>query len=152
MNSRAGANCERVDYANGYKNKTALTRMGQVTFAVPQMRSSSFYPSALERSSRSEQAMNLALVEIYVQGVSTRKIIEVLQKLVGRVSGFQLKCQFGRDQPGRGTAGRLARQLAAAQAGKDGEMNSRAAGLRSRPVRAPPPAAGATPAASHQCR
>ena len=42
-----------------------------------------FYPSALERGSRSEQSVNLALAEMYVQGVSTRKVIEVLQKLVG---------------------------------------------------------------------
>ena len=42
-----------------------------------------FTPAPLERGSRSEQAMNLALAEMYVQGVSTRKVIEVLQKLVG---------------------------------------------------------------------
>ena len=47
------------------------------------MRSGGFYPSALERGSRSEQAMNLALAEMYVQGVSTRKVITVLHKLVG---------------------------------------------------------------------
>jgi transposase-like protein len=74
---------ERVDYANGYKSKTVLTRLGELTFEVPQVRSGGFYPSALERGSRSEQAMNLALAEMYVQGVSTRKVITVLQKLVG---------------------------------------------------------------------
>ena len=60
-----------------------LTRMGEITFEVPQVRSGEFYPSALERGSRSEQSVNLALAEMYVQGVSTRKVIEVLQKLVG---------------------------------------------------------------------
>jgi putative transposase len=60
-----------------------LTRMGEITFEVPQVRSGGFYPSALERGSRSEQSVNLALAEMYVQGVSTRKVIEVLQKLVG---------------------------------------------------------------------
>jgi putative transposase len=60
-----------------------LTRMGEITFEVPQVRSSGFYPSALERGSRSEQSMNLALAEMYVQGVSTRKVITVLQQLVG---------------------------------------------------------------------
>jgi putative transposase len=74
---------ERVDYANGFKNKTMLTRLGEIEFAVPQVRQSGFYPTALEKGSRSEQAMNLALAEMYVQGVSTRKVIEVLQKLVG---------------------------------------------------------------------
>lgn len=74
---------QRTDYANGFKPKTMLTRMGEITFDVPQARSGGFYPSALEKGCRSEQAVNLALAEMYVQGVSTRKVIEVLQKLVG---------------------------------------------------------------------
>ena len=73
----------RVDHANGYKNKTMLTRLGSIDFAVPQVRGSGFYPSALEKGSRSEQAMNLALAEMYVQGVSTRRVITVLQSLLG---------------------------------------------------------------------
>jgi len=44
--------------ANSFKNKTLLTRLGEVTYEVPQMRSGDLYPSALERTSRSEQAMN----------------------------------------------------------------------------------------------
>ena len=74
---------ERRDYANGFKPKTLLTRLGEITFAVPQTREAGFYPSALEKGSRTEQALNLALAEMYVQGVSTRKVIEVLQRLVG---------------------------------------------------------------------
>ena len=74
---------QRIDQANGYKPKTMLTRMGDITFEVPQVRSSGVYPSALERGSRSEQSMNLALAEMYVQGVSTRLRLTVLQKLVG---------------------------------------------------------------------
>ena len=50
---------------------------------MPQVRERGFYPSALERGCRSERAMNLALAEMYVQGISTRKMIMVLQKLVG---------------------------------------------------------------------
>jgi putative transposase len=73
----------RVDYANGFKNKTLLTRLGRIAFDVPQVRGSGFYPSALEKGSRSEQAMNLALAEMYVQGVSTRRVITVLQSLLG---------------------------------------------------------------------
>jgi transposase-like protein len=74
---------QRRDYANGFKSKTVLTRLGEIEFKVPQVRSGGFYPSALERGSRSEQAMNLALAEMYVQGVCTRKVITILQKLVG---------------------------------------------------------------------
>ena len=73
----------RVDHANGFKNKTMLTRLGSIDFDVPQVRASGFYPSALEKGSRSEQAMNLALAEMYVQGVSTRRVITVLQSLLG---------------------------------------------------------------------
>ena len=74
---------DRSGYANGFKPKTVLTRMGEITFAVPQVRDSSFYPSALDKGSRTEQAVNLALAEMYIQGVSTRRVIEVLQRLVG---------------------------------------------------------------------
>ena len=73
----------RKDYANGYKPKTVLTRLGQITFDVPQVRGGGFYPSALDKGSRTEQAVNIALAEMYVQGVSTRRVIEVLQRLVG---------------------------------------------------------------------
>jgi putative transposase len=74
---------ERSGYANGFKPKTIMTRLGEVTFDVPQVRDSSFYPSALERGSRTEQALNLALAEMYVQGVSTRKVCDILVKLLG---------------------------------------------------------------------
>ena len=73
----------RVDYANGYKPKTIMTRVGELTFDVPQVRNSGFYPSALEKGSRTEQALNIALAEMYVQGVSTRKVIAILQALLG---------------------------------------------------------------------
>lgn len=43
---------QRQDYANGYKLKTVLTRLGEVTRDVPQVRSGGFYPSALERGWR----------------------------------------------------------------------------------------------------
>jgi transposase-like protein len=73
----------RRDYANGFKPKTMLTRLGEVTFQVPQVRCGDFYPSALEKGTRTDQAVNLALAEMYVQGVSTRRVIDVLQRLLG---------------------------------------------------------------------
>lgn len=76
-------NAARRDHANGFKPKTVLTRVGEVTFDVPQVRGGGFYPSALEKGSRTEQALNLALAEMYVQGVSTRRVIDVLQRLLG---------------------------------------------------------------------
>lgn len=84
LNAHPFERCEeRQGYANGFKPKTVMTRMGELTFAVPQVRDSSFYPSALEKGSRTEQALNIALAEMYVQGVSTRKVITVLQSLLG---------------------------------------------------------------------
>jgi putative transposase len=52
---------ERTDYANGFKPKTVMTRVGELTFDVPQVRGGGFYPSALEKGTRTEQALNLAL-------------------------------------------------------------------------------------------
>ncbi len=74
---------DRIDYANGFKPKTVMTRVGELTFEVPQVRGGGFYPGALEKGSRTEQALNIALAEMYVQGVSTRKVITVLQSLLG---------------------------------------------------------------------
>ncbi len=73
----------RADYANGFKPKTVMTRVGEQTFDVPQVRGGGFYPSALDKGTRTERALNLALAEMYVQGVSTRKVITVLQALLG---------------------------------------------------------------------
>jgi putative transposase len=74
---------ERTDYANGYKDKTLTTRVGPLTLAVPQVRNGDFYPSSLERGIRSERALKLALAEMYVQGVSTRKVAAITEQLCG---------------------------------------------------------------------
>ena len=50
------------------------TRIGEVTFAVPQVREGGFYPSALEKGLRNERALIATLAKMYVQGVSTRKV------------------------------------------------------------------------------
>ena len=74
---------ERRGYANGYKPKTMRTRIGDITFAVPQIREGGFYPQALEKGLRSERALTLALAEMYVQGVSTRKVKAITEQLCG---------------------------------------------------------------------
>ena len=59
---------QRRGYANGYKDKTVATRLGSLALQVPQVRGDvTFYPSALERGVRSERALKLAVVEMYVQ-------------------------------------------------------------------------------------
>lgn len=74
---------ERQGQANGYKPKTVKTRLGEITFAVPQVRKSGFYPEALEKGLRSERALRLTLAEMYVQGVSTRKVAAITEQLCG---------------------------------------------------------------------
>ncbi len=74
---------ERQGHANGYKPKTIQTRVGEITFAVPQVRESGFYPEALEKGLRSERALTLSLAEMYVQGVSTRKVKAITEQLCG---------------------------------------------------------------------
>jgi len=74
---------ERQGHANGFKPKTLLTRAGELQLSVPQVRDSSFYPNALERGIRSEKALRLALAEMYVQGVSTRKVAAITEQLCG---------------------------------------------------------------------
>ena len=74
----------RKGYANGYKPKTLASRVGPITFSVPQVRGETdFYPSALEKGIRSEQALKLAMAEMYVQGVSTRKVSAIVEELCG---------------------------------------------------------------------
>ena len=82
---------ERRDYANGFKPKRLRSRLGELDLRVPQVRNSDFYPSALERGTRSERAVKLALAEMYVQGVSTRKVKAITEHLCGfEVSSSQV--------------------------------------------------------------
>lgn len=74
---------EREAHANGYKPKTMHTRIGKITFDVPQVREGGFYPEALEKGLRSERALTLSLAEMYVQGVSTRKVKAITEQLCG---------------------------------------------------------------------
>ena len=81
----------RAGYANGYKPRTIQTRVGQIRLAVPQVREGDFYPSCLERGLRSERALLATMAEMYVQGVSTRNVTDILEKMCGlEVSASQV--------------------------------------------------------------
>jgi transposase-like protein len=82
----------RQGHANGFKPKTLATRIGPIQFSVPQVRGDlDFYPNALDKGIRSEQALKLALAEMYVQGVSTRKVSAIVEQLCGHsVSSTQV--------------------------------------------------------------
>lgn len=73
----------RVGYANGYKAKAVKTRVGVLDFNVPQVRDGDFYPSCLEKGIRSERALRTSLAEMYVQGVSTRKVTSIIEGMCG---------------------------------------------------------------------
>ena len=74
---------DRDGYANGYKPKTLKTRMGSLELQIPQTRDCKFYPQSLEKGKRSERALGLAIAEMYVQGVSTRKVAAITEQLCG---------------------------------------------------------------------
>ena len=76
----------RRGYANGFKSKTLDTRLGRIVVDVPQVRGPAvkFYPdNILERGLRSERALRLAVAEMYVRGVSTRKVQYVMEQICG---------------------------------------------------------------------
>jgi transposase-like protein len=73
----------RTGYANGSKPRTIHTRIGPLAVEVPQTRGVEFYPSALEKGVRSERAWKLAVAEMDVQGVSTRKVAAITEQLCG---------------------------------------------------------------------
>lgn len=82
----------RKGYANGFKTRTFNTPIGALHLNIPQVRGDiEFYPSALERYCRTDKALLLSLAEMYVQGVSTRKVDEILSRLCGlQVSSAQV--------------------------------------------------------------
>lgn len=76
-------NPERTGYANGFKDREYTSRLGTLRIQIPQVRGLSFYPRCLEKGERSERALKLAVAEMYVQGVSTRKITDITEELCG---------------------------------------------------------------------
>jgi transposase-like protein len=74
---------EREGYANGYKDRDLQTRMGPLELRIPQVRGLSFYPRSLEKGLRSERALKVAVAEMYLQGVSTRKVKAITEELCG---------------------------------------------------------------------
>jgi len=85
-NQQAGAekyqrSSTRVTTRNGSKSRTLLTKLGKLTLQKPQFRDKSFETVVFERYSRVEQALINAILESYVQGVSTRKIRRIMDQL-----------------------------------------------------------------------
>ncbi|WP_459824655.1 IS256 family transposase [Desulfomicrobium salsuginis] len=73
----------RVGYRSGYYGRTLITRVGKLELRVPQDRQGQFSTQVFERYQRSEKALVSALAEMYIQGVSTRKVRQVTEELCG---------------------------------------------------------------------
>ena len=74
---------ERLGYRSGYYTRTLVTRVGKLVLRVPQDRQGRFRTEVFERYQRSEKALVAALAEMYIQGVSTRKVKEITEQLCG---------------------------------------------------------------------
>lgn len=73
----------RLGHRNGHKPRTMKTRLGELEFQVPQAREGGFRPSLFERYQRSEKALLMTLQEMFVKGVSTREVNDVLEAMGG---------------------------------------------------------------------
>lgn len=78
---------ERTEDRQGYRNGTyphqLTTRVGTITLRVPRIRNGKFSTELFARYQRSEQALVLALMEMVVNGVSTRKVTQITEELCG---------------------------------------------------------------------
>src|SRR5579859_4621965 len=83
---RAGKNertSNRLGYRSGHYPRTLVTRVGKLELRVPQDRQGRFRTEVFERYQRSEKALVGSLAEMYIQGVSTRKVKEITEQLCG---------------------------------------------------------------------
>ena len=71
----------RKAYRNGYKPRTLNTVNGTLSLSKPQLRGQSFETGVFDRYSRVEKSLQLAVVESYLQGVSTRNVTDIIEKL-----------------------------------------------------------------------
>lgn len=90
-------NGERRGWRNGYKPRVLKTRVGELELMVPKDRDGEFQTELFERYQRSEKALVLAMQEMYVEGVSTRKVTAITEALCGlEISKSQVSALAGR--------------------------------------------------------
>lgn len=81
---------ERLGYRNGHRERVFTTQVGDLNLLIPLDRDGTFSTVLFQRFQRSEKALTLSLMEMYVQGVSTRKVKEITEKLCGKSFSSQL--------------------------------------------------------------
>jgi putative transposase len=72
---------ERTTYRNGYRERDWQTRVGDVPLKIPKLREGSYFPSLLEPRRQAEQALLSVIQQAYIQGVSTRRVDELVKAL-----------------------------------------------------------------------
>ena len=101
---------ERLGYRSGYYPRSLIARVRKLEVRVPQDRNGRFSTEIFERYQRSEKALVAALTEMYIRGVSTRKVTAMSEELCGHsfsasaISGFNKKLD---EQPGALPVGSL---------------------------------------------
>jgi len=84
LNAKAYERTEgRADYRNGYYERDFMMSIGKIKLTVPRTRNGQFSTSLFEKYSRVEQAFVLSMMEMVVNGVSTRKVTKVVEQLCG---------------------------------------------------------------------
>src|SRR5690348_15865897 len=73
----------RLGYRSGYYSRTVETRVGKIALRVTQDRQGRFRTEVFERYQRSEKALTAAMMQMYLQGVSTRKVKAITEELCG---------------------------------------------------------------------
>jgi putative transposase len=91
---------ERLGYRSGYYRRGLVTRVGKLELRVPQDRHGHFSTAVFERYQRSEKALVAALAEMYVQGVSTRKVKAITEELCGHEFGADSISQINKKLDG----------------------------------------------------
>jgi putative transposase len=91
---------ERLGYRSGYYRRNLITRVGKLALRVPQDRHGHFSTAVFERYQRSEKALVAALAEMYIQGVSTRKVKAITEELCGHEFGADSISQINKKLDG----------------------------------------------------
>ncbi len=76
-------NDDRIGHRNGYKSRKIRTRVGEIPIEIPQVRGMEFYPGSIEKGCRSERTLKMAIAQMYIQGVSTRRVTKIVEQLCG---------------------------------------------------------------------
>jgi putative transposase len=72
---------KRITQRNGYRERTWETRVGEIDLHIPKLRQGSYYPSLLEPRRRAEQALLAVIQQAYIEGVSVRRVDDLLKAL-----------------------------------------------------------------------